>query len=245
MQYLNNSQDVIWNSLVCSGAYPGFQHRPSRTEMPLRSPVEPQELQRCSSSSLAAVAAALALAVTAWENIRHVVGEDCCVTRVRVSLASVLFGYHTLHFSAGCMAVPFLQWNTSENASKFCKDPITLNKEKELIYMDTVHGDWCSGKQSRVHKVRVRIQDTLCKKNTGDGTSEGLEQTEHAVGGFCPSSRLVDLPGLVKEWAPAVSYKLREKFRVTLHFPCLLEFGCQPWAALSFCSVLVQRVQPS
>lgn len=78
--------------------------------------------------------APLALAVTAWENTRHVTGKKvCCVTRARLILTSVLFGYHTLHFSAGCMAVPFLQWNTSENASKFCNDPITLNKEKNLF----------------------------------------------------------------------------------------------------------------
>lgn len=48
------------------------------------------------------------------------------------------------------MAVPLLQWNTSEKASKFCKDPITLNREKELIYMDAMHGDCCSGKQKAV-----------------------------------------------------------------------------------------------
>lgn len=48
----------------------------------------------------------------------------------------LILAYHTRHFPAGCMAVPFLQWNTSEKASKFCKEPITLNKEKGLIYME-------------------------------------------------------------------------------------------------------------
>lgn len=47
-----------------------------------------------------------------------------------------ILGYHTRHFPAGCMAVPFSQWNTSEKASKFCNEPITLNKEKGLIYLE-------------------------------------------------------------------------------------------------------------
>lgn len=53
-----------------------------------------------------------------------------------VSPERPILGYHTRHFPAGCMAVPFLQWNTSEKASKFCNEPITLDKEKGLTYME-------------------------------------------------------------------------------------------------------------
>ena len=94
------------------------------------------------------VAAPLALAVTEQENIRHVIGKNCSLCHQSICHScQYSFGYQTLHFSAGCMDVPFLQWNTSEKASKFCRDPITLNKEKELIYTDAVHGAHCSGKQ--------------------------------------------------------------------------------------------------
>lgn len=94
------------------------------------------------------VAAPLALAVTERENIRHVIGKNCSLCHQSICHScQCSFGYQTLHFSAGCMDVPFLQWNTSEKASKFCRDPITLNKEKELIYVDALHGDHCSGKQ--------------------------------------------------------------------------------------------------
>lgn len=48
MWYLSNSQDVISNSHGCSGAYCGFQHSPSVTEILARFPVEPWELECCS-----------------------------------------------------------------------------------------------------------------------------------------------------------------------------------------------------
>lgn len=48
MWYLSNSQDVVSNSHVCSGAYCGFQHSPSVTEILLHFPVEPWELECCS-----------------------------------------------------------------------------------------------------------------------------------------------------------------------------------------------------
>lgn len=145
MWYLSNSQDVVSNSHVCSGAYCGFQHSPSVTEILLHFPVS---LSAVVSLIQTTVAAPLALAVTEWENIRHVIGKNCSLCHQSICHScQCSFGYQTLHFSAGCMDVPFLQWNTSEKASKFCRDPITLNKEKELIYVDALHGDHCSGKQ--------------------------------------------------------------------------------------------------
>ena len=48
MRYRSNSQDVIWNSRFCSGAWGGFQQGPSVTEIPAYFPAERWELQRCS-----------------------------------------------------------------------------------------------------------------------------------------------------------------------------------------------------
>lgn len=152
MRYLNNSQDVIWNSHFCSGAHCSFQHSPSVTEIPVYFPVELQELECHSFLDSHYSSCTISLGCD-WmgEQQAHHWQELFVVSPEYASFSPVFFfGYHTLHFSAGCMAVPFLQWNTSENASKFCKDPITLNKEKELIYLDTVHGERCSGKQKAI-----------------------------------------------------------------------------------------------
>lgn len=203
MQYLYNSQDVIEtvisvleHAMASSTAYQSLGYL-------CASQWDCKSSRTVVSWILTTVAAPWALAVTEGENIRHI---TCLCHRARVILTSV-FGYQTLHFSGGCMAVPFLQWNTSENASKFCKDPITLHKEKELIYMDTGHGDCCFENRKPCWNSSLKRQDNLCNKNTADRNNEMLEQSilVHSLqtGKFTRPSK-----GMC---SPALSYKLWKK----------------------------------
>lgn len=128
MQCLSNSQDVVGNSRRAQerSAASG-PARQSRDPSPwsLRASQWPWD----SWASLAHCSSCPGSAGCGWaaQHRAHPCHELLVVSPVCHPC------YHTRHFPAGCIAVPFLQWNTSEKASKFCSEPITLNKEKGLI----------------------------------------------------------------------------------------------------------------
>lgn len=180
MQCLSNSQDVIGNS--CSAR----EHTvASGTARQSRDP------SLWSPWSLCASQWHWESWVLPWLSLQQLPGSPGCDWAAEhqahpchelfvVSPECLILAYHTRHFPAGCMAVPFLQWNTSEKASKFCKEPITLNKEKGLIYMEIAV---LRNRESHVQKVvwslRTRLQfrvwDTL--GNRGNTSNEMPEQS--------------------------------------------------------------------